>query len=1333
MVARTVDSLNHLAESLAAIFDQAQLSLANHRKNCVTLFKLHHQAAAVTQVGKNGTLVRLVGERKFGDAFISMVNRVLVVKKGPATADRVVRFIGSYVKFLNEKAAAEKEKALNDPSSSISARLEEDADDDTVASRFVGRLLNWLLEGFLAKNKITRYRCVCIVSEMISHLGEIDEETYNLLKEGLIDRICDKETIIRAHAATALSKLAGSEDPDEVAPGEKTILEVLLDVLSFDPAPEVRRAALVSVPLLPTTMDTVLGRTRDTDALTRKLVYSNVLQTKLGHPRQLTIFQRELVVKDGLGDREPSVRVAAGKLAARWFDTVLAEPSEGEEYTWDGDDGGIMKGFLRFLTLFDVVGPGEAVAVDAALSIFVTRPNIPDVFVFPEIYWKELTPESAVLARVFIEHCLSTSNETRLEAAQLPVVTAFAFLLQDSYNTLLNVLQEADNIAFLNAGEPEAEEDVEQREEELAKKEVILGEMLRMSLKLDYMDEIGRRKVFTVVKDMVAHPELPPGLINACLDVLKEILPTEKELIRVVVEVIIDLREDEQEINDVQSILQGDPDTTQATTVKDRSTQRTRSRDSMSPEERMEADIIDMRCLTLCIGMLERVDGTFEDNSTLEGILTDLIIPSVKRKELAMREKGLISLGLCCLIAKNMALSSFQLFLSQVQTAPEELKIRVLQVIFDLLIMYDQDFFARSDDIAQKIVGFLVQTLESDDCASIHAILCVGLSKLLLSGIIKDPKVLTSLVLTYVSPNTSTNQELRQCLSYFFPVYCYSSPDNQARMRSIFIPTFDLFMHARENLDDAQEMIAPLQFGSLLVDWSNPQKSAEMLKTELQSQASHVEVAADILGALYDSERSDEQLKVLCQLLGYLHIAPGLDNRSIHKLNLLLNHHKEQSPFGDDSIEKIFDKFNNKFTKMFAKEIQRIDPGKYLDEEFLELYTFIGIDPPEESTGLDKTPEAPSRSQSVVQSVAEEGTDVLSESVDEGESSPTPSPQKQPTPKHKRTSQPRKRGVPAKRAVQIESPPATEESEEESELATPVPMTVTPKKKGVKRIHTPGSAAVSSPLIRKKTRVHSPRKNRSRKAPLVDDSESGDDYATPTKASRTPTAANGDNVDSMLAYCQSVLQGEETNQRPMCRDEGVKRAKITWAFLSSPPMSAKPPFILHQPAHQHPGYNERDSAHPHQVHLPVIPDLRFEHSYLRSIQRFIIIRRSPAPLSDELEDEKRLLSPSLTTEVVDIQWSKVLWITTRDQVISPLVQGALCAVRVQGRRIHTFAFPVERRVWCGLAEVMGWQPWEYYKPYFQIIDLTALILVSTLLTSLVASQLIPEKFHNSRA
>lgn len=49
---------------------------------------------------------------------------------------------------------------------------------------------------------------------------------------------------------------------------------------------------------------------------------------------------------------------------------------------------------------------------------------------------------------------------------------------------------------------------------------------------------------------MLAHPELPPGLIERCLDVLKEIMPSERDLIRVIVEIVVELREPEGDEND---------------------------------------------------------------------------------------------------------------------------------------------------------------------------------------------------------------------------------------------------------------------------------------------------------------------------------------------------------------------------------------------------------------------------------------------------------------------------------------------------------------------------------------------------------------------------------------------------------------------------------------------------------------------------------------------------------------------------------------------------------------------------------------------------------------
>lgn len=83
------------------------------------------------------------------------------------------------------------------------------------------------------------------------------------------------------------------------------------------------------------------------------------------------------------------MRAAAAKLLASWFDIALSEVSDGDKevgVSWKGDDGGVMRSFIRFLGLFDVVGPGEVAAVEAVLSVFASRPSICDVFVFEGVF-----------------------------------------------------------------------------------------------------------------------------------------------------------------------------------------------------------------------------------------------------------------------------------------------------------------------------------------------------------------------------------------------------------------------------------------------------------------------------------------------------------------------------------------------------------------------------------------------------------------------------------------------------------------------------------------------------------------------------------------------------------------------------------------------------------------------------------------------------------------------------------------------------------------------------------------------------------------------------------
>ena len=57
---------------------------------------------------------------------------------------------------------------------------------------------------------------------------------------------------------------------------------------------------------------------------------------------------------------------------------------------------------------------------------------------------------------------------------------------------------------------------------------------------------------------------------------------------------------------------------------------------------------------------------------------------------------------------------------------------------------------------------------------------------------------------------------------------------------------------------------------------------------------------------------------------------------------------------------------------------------------------------------------------------------------------------------------------------------------------------------------------------------------------------------------------------------------------------------------------------------------------------PPIPDLRFEPTYMRKVGQHVRIEKKEGGV-----------------EVVHVEWGKVLWITTKDQILAPMLQGAV--------------------------------------------------------------------------
>lgn len=964
---------------------------------------------------------------------LQMLTRVLIVKKGAPQADRVIKFVGGYIKFVNEKAAEDK-AAQGD---------EYEKDDNTTASRFTAALLRFLLKGFLAKDKSIRYRVLQTVAEMVSHLGEIEEDIYKELRAALLERVNDKETPVRFQAVIALSKLCGSEDPSEVSEGEQTVSDTLIDILAHDTSPEVRRAALLNIPITTPTILHILERTRDTDVTIRKLVYSTVLEpnvlqgetTNIGpaHPRALTIAQRELIVRSGLGDREQSVRTAAASLLGAWVDAIAESDTEDVE-----------SGVVALLKMFDLAESN--VAADALLSVFVTRADIFDNMEFGDSYWTNLTPETAFLARVFVDHCRATKEDARLDNT-LPVVTALAFRIQEAYNDLLEDMQNEEHEQVIRDMD---EEERIRLEDVRLDKEFVIGEMLKLAVNLDYTDEIGRRKMFTLVRDMLSQEQLPESLLPKCLDVLRQLSASERDLIRVCVEIVHELRDPKEEEEEEDLNADVDAETNfgdTPTTVKPPRSQlfnKKKPEGEQLPEEKARADGIDLRCLSLCTGMLERVNSKLEENSTLDGILRELIIPSVKRKELPFREKGFVVLGLCCLIAKRLALSSIHLFFTQIPSSPEVLKISIIQVVFDMLMVHE-DILGKDDNSA-NITKYLISLLGTETSEKVQALLCIGISKLVLSGMITDVEAVKNLVMAYLSPTTVDNQELRQCLTFFFPVYSYSSPTNQRCMREIFIEMFVETNKTRKELDEDEEMVSAAQVGALFIDWTDPLKLTSAfdarLKTDTKNQTDdfiHLDLAGDIFKALLQRDFDKEEKKVLCQLLGKLYVPDTVDDDQIRTLKLLMHNVRLRRPLRGTITNSALTKFETTITKKFEKQLEDFDEEEYRKlEQLQELFKFLDKIIPEdddEVISLDQ-PKRKGRKRR---------SGSIATTTTEGERDETPS-----------TTSTRGRSKTKAKRRRLSN--SDDDSDDDSELGTPPPRTSAPTRAMPKR-----SAAAKKP------------------------------------------------------------------------------------------------------------------------------------------------------------------------------------------------------------------------------------------------------------------------------
>lgn len=715
----------------------------------------------------------------------------------------------------------------------------------------------------ICKEKTVRYRSTQLISHVINSLDSIDDEYYHLIKIGLLKRLRDKEPMVRAQAVLGLGRLAGNEedserdhevsDDDESSSG---LLGKLLDVLQNDPSADVRRSLLINLPLTPGTLPFLLERARDSDAPTRRVLYSRLLPA-LGDFRHLSLSMREKLLRWGLRDRDDNVRRATARLFRdRWIEDCAHSRVSEEEDSSNELSAPSIDSLLELMERIDVVNSGgeNGVAAIAMKEFWEGRPDYQAAVDLDDPFWNELGPESAFVARTFNDYrrIEDGARNTSLAEDIMPEVTKFAFILQRYINALMDTLR---HNAARNPGQ-QLHDSVEQ--------EFTVEQLLHIAKTLDYSDEVGRRKMFALLREVLAIPELPEECTKLVVAILRDMCGDEstgeREFCSVVLEAVAEVHDviagaepaaniDDETFHSARSELSNG-------SVSQHAPEKVVGENSISvsgdEEQAIREITINMKCLHIAQCMLQNVECSLQENVHIVTMLNNLIVPAVRSHEAPIRERGLLCLGLCCLLDRKLADENLTLFLHCFSKGHEALQVTALQILTDILTAHPSILTSQTADpsLEKQISKLFSRGLKAQRSPEVQTAATIALCKLMLTSIITNEELLKQLVIMYFDASSRENAGMRQALTYFLPVYCHSRKEHMARMASVAGAILHAVVDMVDELGEDEDMVSISTVGNMLVDWTDARKLIVPNETALNwtevGREGHKDVNGDI-------------------------------------------------------------------------------------------------------------------------------------------------------------------------------------------------------------------------------------------------------------------------------------------------------------------------------------------------------------------------------------------------------------------------------------------------------------------------------------------------------
>lgn len=825
--------------AIAEVFQNAQGSYVGHRRHVAVLNKIYLKC-----IDQNIAEV-------FHYWFIKVSSKILTVRKQEIVGDRIVRLIGAFI--ASNVAMVNKAQPENIES--------QEALEKTFNSLIENYVKN-LLRSVESKNKHVRYRSMQLLTATMDNMGEIDEDLYDFIVWALKSRVYDKEPHVRIQAIFCLTKF--QNDDLEISESEwDEAIENLVKMIRNDPSPEVRRAAMLNLVRSKSTQNIILERARDVNHVNRRLIYSRVLKS-LGKDTFTEIDSRviEQLLKWGFEDRDVSVNSACKKLVA---------------FTWlnfmDGD-------IIELLENIDVTRSKTAEKV--LYSLFEERSEVVQKISFPEEIWNSFTVETIFLLKCFYFYCLDHELISSIENNLPEAVRLAEFISYYVNKKFSNSNLTAVDLKYLD---------------------FIIYQLLEIASKYDFSDELGRRDVLKVVRNLLGKANnLNEYLISISLKLLKNLSINERDFISMSVEIINDIKyedierqELEERMSNVVSEKQeqnlddgddGDGDggydsdgeencIESLSSAVDSLVAGTSSVEApqviLAETEREVSHKTLMTCLTMSRHLLELISTSLDENIMLSSLIDTLITPAVRNAQPEIRELGVRCMGLCCLLDLQLATESMYILGMCVSKGNASLKHIALQVIVDIFSVHGTrvvDGEGKVDSISlHKIFYKILKNKDLPDCQSIAA---EGLCKLFLGDVFNDDDLFETLVLSYFSPANSSNEPLIQAFAFCLPVYCFSHQQHQQRMSRIAADVllrlamlWDELQTSDDNDMEKNCMMKPNEIFHQLIQWCDPKNVVRASLDEIESSTAQIDFLLDVLSVFERFERKDVKKMLL--------------------------------------------------------------------------------------------------------------------------------------------------------------------------------------------------------------------------------------------------------------------------------------------------------------------------------------------------------------------------------------------------------------------------------------------------------------------------------------